>query len=444
MPRLCYTKAMPNNWPKILKKNNGKWLVDTLRKLKPRQRRHFPSKKDAEAYAQKLNDDMEAYGRTRVLSPLQQSDALVAFDVLRKANLGETLTEACRFYASHRGISKDTVLKIWLGFKDEKETLRESKFGHLRDYYVDTLHIPFRNTLDVFGDRIMAEITQPELEKFFRELKLEDKVTPQKPYSKHVVYRYTRMLWNWAKTQKHISLNPFDDMKAPILNALTPRILTIQEAQKLIDVCHRSDREYFIPYVCLGLFCGVRTAELLKLKWSDIKPDWTVAITAEVAKKKRARNIPIPLNAQLMLEPLMDKVANTDLILQIPRRGMARKDQRKDGQTNFWRRWRELIDDAGLAPWDRNSIRHSYASYLYRITGEDSRLTIDRMGHSSVQVLFAHYVSQTPDRLISLGYWTIAARKDHKLHLNNAVNQFISPQKTLWQDILQTLNVARY
>jgi integrase len=418
--------------------------LDTLRKLPKRQRRVFKSQADAEAYGAQLQEQLENYGRRRVLSPLQQSDALLGFAALEDAGLrGVSLHEAARFYAKHHGVSNKLVATVFNEFLLEK---REET--HLRPYYLKTLQNPLRATLATFGDRVMADVMEDELNGFFRNLKKLDG-TPMAPYSKHAVYRYSRMLWTWAKMKKHITLNPFVDLKAPWLPALTPRILTISEVERLLETASRPEHEAWLPYVVLGLFCGVRTTELQRLTWSAIRDDWTLSITAAVAKKRRARNVPIPLNAQLMLNPFMDRtgpkgIGVNDPILNIQRVALPRHDARTDGKVNLWKNWRKLIHDAGLDPWDKNSMRHSYASYLYCITGEDSRLTIDRMGHSDVQVLFDHYVQHTPDRVVALGYWMASNDKAVTQAVREKISGFISMEKMQWQDILQTLNIARF
>ena len=60
-------------------------------------------------------------------------------------------------------------------------------------------------------------------------------------------------------------------------------------------------------FVLVG-FCGIRTEEASRLKWTNIKlSDRIVEVPAEIAKKAQFRNNPIPQNAVEWLRVVEDK-----------------------------------------------------------------------------------------------------------------------------------------
>jgi integrase len=424
--------------------------LDTGNKLGRDRRRRikFDSQKEADAHATELRKKIELHGIKSMLTAPQQADALTALTTLAEANLKVKLTEVAAFYARHHGTTGETldnVFKLW------KASL---KAKGRRDKYTDNLLTPLSQLLDIYGRRVMATISKRELDGFFDAVKgLEDPDKPLSPASKHYRYRYARALWSYAKKKEHIGINPFDELEAPELPATNPEVLTVRQAAALIHTARTvSEFKPFLAYCTLGLFCGIRSEELAKLKWSDLRDD-TVHITDEISKKCRVRSVPIPRNAQLILEEVTDSVSNDDFILNLPRVGpdnkWMREHKREDGAINFWHRWKAFTKAAGVDPWPSNALRHSFGSYLYKISGNDARLVQDRMGHEQRQTLMNHYIQATPSRLECLEYWKIgAARQIEDALPRTPPVSFdgegrIVPMEPDWPAILKVLNLAR-
>ncbi len=172
-------------------------------------------------------------------------------------------------------------------------------------------------------------------------------------------------------------------------DAKEPSILAIDEAKRILDAAWRNEDLTLLPAVTLGLFCGIRTEELKRLEWENVKLTDSipvVTISGAIAKKRRIRHVEIPENALEWLS------------LCENRKGRITYSEIND---DYQKRFRQLLkatgflkkDERGVwrSQWDTNSMRHSFGSYHFALHGnslETSRL----LGHrASDQVLFDHY-----------------------------------------------------
>lgn len=445
--------VMAKPWPKISKDGN-KWLLDTNRRLGPgnRQRRWFDTIEQAEAYATELRKQIQGYAIRSVLTTLQSADALTALTVLAEAHLKSVrLTTAATFYAQHHQVTNATVTDVFdewdLRMKAKTQT-DDNPYGVLRKKYTDNLRSGCRQLLIEFGSLPMASITSRQLDNFF------DTVGPRRPQtgtlapgSRNFIFRYAKMLWTFAKQKKHISIQPFDELEAPKVPEAFPQILTIAEAERLVKTAQDPKWQHFLPYVTLALFAGIRSEELSKLLWRDIDmTEQVVKVSRRVSKKSRSRDVGIPQNAMELLDPFFATVGVDWFVVRMPWQGAENKwmkeHRRKDGMTNFWHRWLEFTTAAGFQAWSRNCMRHSFASYLYKVSGNDTLLVQDRMGHQQRSTMFGHYLQETPDRTKCLDYFLIGAEAKLRPLIYPYVD-WLNPTKTDWPQVMKLLNLSR-
>jgi len=168
-----------------------------------------------------------------------------------------------------------------------------------------------------------------------------------------------------------------------------PNVLSIEEAKKLLNAALAHPKLDLLGPIILGLFCGVRIEELKRLDWSnvrDIDERPFVSITAEMAKKRRIRNVDIP------------QIAVKWLSLVKNREGIVAKGKHHD---DYRRRFNQLLEYAGfgekgengawISNWKTSAMRHSFGSYHYALHGNPLE-TSRQLGHkASDQVLFDHY-----------------------------------------------------
>ena len=175
-----------------------------------------------------------------------------------------------------------------------------------------------------------------------------------------------------------------------------PSILTVKQAEKLLNMAAGPDGLELLPYVVLGLFCGIRTTELLQLDWRDVNfDDRRVTVGPRIAKKRRIRNVEIPGNAGLWLAPYQGRTG------------------RIAPPNTVKRLTRKVAPKAGIEKWPTNCVRHSFGSYFFAMT-EDAAKTAARLGHPGDDQLFAHYRALTT-KASGKAYFDLKPRADEKV-----------------------------
>jgi integrase len=130
------------------------------------------------------------------------------------------------------------------------------------------------------------------------------------------------------------------------------------------------------PFLALGAFAGLRTAELQRLDWSEIDLDrGFITVAASKAKTRQRRLVPISDNLKLWLIPAR-QASGPVCLHQRAQRPAA-----------------ELCE--GLI-WAKNGLRHSYISYRLAILHDTARVALE--AGNSPEVIFGHYRELvTPD-----------------------------------------------
>ena len=195
----------------------------------------------------------------------------------------------------------------------------------------------------------------------------------------------------FAEQKKYLLANPVKEFTRHDVKELEgrademqqPAVLTPAEARRLIEGAFAQPELDLGAAVTLGLFAGIRTEELKRLRWSAVRlndPQPIVVIGPEIAKKRRIRNVPLNEAAAAWLRKWRSLVELT------PDTPIARSQHANDYQKRFQR----LCRSAGIA-WEKNAMRHSFATYHYARHG-DSIETSRLLGHKTDDtVLFAHY-----------------------------------------------------
>ena len=144
-------------------------------------------------------------------------------------------------------------------------------------------------------------------------------------------------------------------------------ILTPVELSKLL----RKSKPLYQLYFALAAFTGVRSAELLRLEWSEINFEkGHIEVKARKAKTATRRLVPIQPNLAKWLAPYRD------------RSGKIFQSRRLvDSAIKF-------AKGAGI-PWTANVLRHSYATYRLSMIADAARVALG-MGNSPAK-LFTNY-----------------------------------------------------
>jgi integrase len=191
-----------------------------------------------------------------------------------------------------------------------------------------------------------------------------------KPRTQLSRIRYVSYFFNYAIRKGWAQLNPADKIMRPIQDDAVPGIFTVDEAGSLLE---HADKFELLPYIALGLFAGVRAAEIQRLDWSAVNFDSREIVVGASIAKKRSRRI-TGMNDTLIawLQPFR---GSTGPIVN----GL-----------NFTRRMAKLKKSAKIMNWPNNACRHSFASYGVPVWG--AQYVAEQLGHrGGEEVLHNHY-----------------------------------------------------
>ncbi|PTY03659.1 hypothetical protein DB347_20720 [Opitutaceae bacterium EW11] len=216
-------------------------------------------------------------------------------------------------------------------------------------------------------EKHVHEVTTADVEKFLACRKL----SPN-GYNHYVqdVARFFR----WCERQAWTNTNPA--ARIPLKSEVPTEIgiLTPLEALRLLTAAKERSGGQLLPFVVLGLYTGLRTAELHRLTWDRVLLDDDeprVLLPARSAKDREFRGVDIPANAAEWLKMVPFKTGKV-----VPLSNPA------DSFT--------LLHKSCLGrPWPKNGLRHSRVSYTARLHGE-SKASEDA-GHESVRMTRQRY-----------------------------------------------------
>lgn len=130
-------------------------------------------------------------------------------------------------------------------------------------------------------------------------------------------------------------------------------------------------RPEIIPYIAIGAFAGLRSAELARLDWSEVGKT-EIEIKPKKAKTRSRRLVPILPVLEEWIRPHRKEAGKVCELLKP------------------WTSLRGAANRAGFE-WSPNALRHSFGTYRLAITKNELQTALE-MGNSPAMV-FRHYRS---------------------------------------------------
>ena len=357
---------------------------------KLRTRKQFAEKSEAEEYAESTFGGVRKQGATYFdASDAERNEWVHALPKLREH--GITLSEAVDFAIERlRPSGGQRTISDIVTESVESKRIRFER-GDLRERSFRDFRHRAGKFSEQFNELPSTSLGPDDLKKWLLGMKLSPRTTQN-------YLAVVAEILKFAVQKHYISLSPIDDLTDTDRKELCgthgevkePAILTPEQAERLLLAAHEHSDLGLLGAVTLGLFCGIRTEELKRLDWSNVKDQEEnpiVTITGAIAKKRRIRHIDIPENALLWLSLCKN------------REGPVAENKHTN---DYQKRFRKLLEHAKfghedkkkekfIVEWEANAMRHSFGSYHYALHGnplETSRL----LGHkASDQVLFDHY-----------------------------------------------------
>lgn len=307
------------------------------------------------------------------LTGAAMAEIVLARDRLRAA--GWTLTEAVEFALKHGGRMAETItvpelVKRYINTKDDCSVR-----------YRRQLKVSLGSLAERFATRKAHELVKADIEAWL-------KASGWKPKTRNNYVGDVRACFAWGKG--YVRINPAADIPKVGLGDEEIGTLTVPLCEVLLRGALQ--RPEMMGFVVLGMFGGLRPAEIQRLDWGAVNfKERTVVVAGSQAKTRRRRVVDLTENAVTWLHA-------------------AGCDERKGEICGKWwdARWRMFrrslgwdvgtaekgIAEAKVKPvhgeWPHNALRHTYASMHYAMHQDEAKLQA-QMGHESAAMLHRHY-----------------------------------------------------
>lgn len=188
---------------------------------------------------------------------------------------GTPLLHAVRYFIErnpriHQGMTvKEAVDQHLLRYKDSRPS-----YGERKKYLLDMLATDS-------GGRMLSEVGPETVERLL------DSVTSS--WTKNDLLTHLRTFFRSAVKKRILPEDPTLAF-SPVVTRASKVILTVPDARHVLKTAAEQFPD-ILPAVCLQLFAGVRTEEITRLEWSDVKQGRFVNIEPHVAKTHERRVI---------------------------------------------------------------------------------------------------------------------------------------------------------
>ncbi len=284
-----------------------------------------------------------------------------------------TLSEAVKFYAAN-GIA-DLPNKTALEVLDEMLSAMETDNpgGHLNRRNL-------RRYCGAFAKKFtgpIALIRNVEIDAWLRSLAVGD--NPLGPKSRNHVAGAVTTLFGFARSAGYLPKNSDTGKnlsRAKVVPAETQIYQPAQVSSMLAKM--QAVRPKYLPALAIMAFAGLRTEEVKRLAWEDVRYDLgVIEVRAKNAKTSARRPVPIQPNLMAWLAPFKGSTGLVSEGVKKMEIVMSRiiNEQRSDETGKVW------------APlkWLKNAFRHSFGSYRLQVVQDVGKVAFE-MGNTPVMV----------------------------------------------------------
>ena len=338
-------------------------------------RRYFRSRMEAEAFCVQKRSELFSLGvEANNLTDDIKRQVLSCLQMLQPT--GRSLTEAVSWFVKQHKAAEDSItVKLATQSLIHRATADGQSQRHVQG--ISSVMSIFGRT---YGEKLVAEIKGDDIQAWLDAYRTKDG-RPLSSVSFNSYRRYLGLFFAFCVRRGWVRTNPSGQVTVRKVMSKAPRLLSPQDLRAILS----GTPSELKPAVAIQAFCGLRVAEMARLRWSDvlINPEGGyIQVGADNAKTSRRRLTPIP--AQLV--SWICKQRKADGFVYEAGKGSVDSLHRAEIAL------RESLFDV---EWGRNALRASALSYRLAQT-KDAAATALEMGNSATVLLRDYRELTTP------------------------------------------------
>ncbi|RLL52182.1 DUF3596 domain-containing protein [Mariprofundus sp. EBB-1] len=194
-----------------------------------------------------------------------------------------------------------------------------------------------------------------------------------------------------------IEQNPMDRIRNYKTRSREPQPFSLEEQKKILNVLHDQTRNL----IQFAFYTGLRTGELIALRWSDIDFDNNlVRVRRSISRKEESTTKTAAGERDVVLfEAALEALNGQKLFTyKLSNRIFHNPITKKEWAScdAIWRHWQAAFKKLDIQYREPYQTRHTYASSLLS-AGEHPSWISRQMGHTDPSVLFKKYARWMPE-----------------------------------------------
>lgn len=269
-----------------------------------------------------------------------------------------TIQDVARYYAQFNlGIQRRQVNDLL----DEYMAARRA--SHVTEEYLVVVSRYMRAFGEFTKGRMLPDLRARDLDDFLQQ-------SSWSPVTRNDARARVISFSRWAKGRGYLLRN-WHEFDGAIIYHEPPTAVEIFTPEDMERILHASGRNLATPYLAIGAFAGLRTAEISRLDWKNVNFErGFIEVRADISKTRARRLVPLCDNLRAWLQPF----AMPQGAVVLHRRVSATAAK--------------IASRAGIS-WKKNAMRHSFVSYRLAQTNDGARTALEA-GHDQ-SILFQFY-----------------------------------------------------
>jgi integrase/recombinase XerD len=351
------------------------------------------------------------------LSASQRVDVGRAYELLQQSGRRVPLTEAVRFFLKYnpakqdctnrqailrfletKGVSEEEFSNTHHGFRREKDRRARVFQDHTIRHRTSLTSLLRKFAADWGEEKVGVMAAKRSELKDWLDSKFAN------PTTRNNHRRALHNFYGWALDKGLLAENPARPWKKSKTSAARaresayPGILSPEQMRAYLKGAAELSPT-LLPYFVVCGFSGIRTDEIDRLQWKDIKTRTSeIDVQSGISKTGARRIIPMHPTLKAWLSVIKRGDEGERVVpstFQAMRRNL-RKKLNRDRKTKL--------------PWPANALRHSFGTYRYKETLSLEQ-TSDEMGHQDPKVFRQHYLNPDVTSAAAKEYWSLTPNR---------------------------------